>query len=181
MIDNLIDNIGWLESQIKRKQPIEKIGRVVQVTGLIIESLGPDAALGDICEIHSSRGDAVLSAEVVGFRDNHILLMALGNMTNLHPGCRVFATNQYQHVPIGQGLVGRIIDGMGRPLDNKGPLHAEWADDLYQDAPNPLKRKKINQTFATGVRVIDTFVPLGCGQRRAFLPVVESESPRCWV
>lgn len=165
MIDNLVESFDWIERRIDRSQPIEKIGRVVQVTGLIIQSQGPEVSLGDVCEIFSNKNKLVVTAEVVGFRDNRVLLMALGNVSELHPGCRVVASNQGEHVPVGNGLIGRVIDGMGRPIDGKGPIRAERVTNLHQDAPNPLKRQRIVDQFATGVRSIDAFTPLGCGQR----------------
>jgi len=164
-MDNLLENFEWIERRLNRSQPIEKIGRVAQVTGLIIESEGPEVSLGAVCDIYSNKDKLVVTAEVVGFRDNRVLLMALGTVSDLHPGCRVVASNQGDHIPVGMGLLGRIIDGMGRPLDGKGPLRVDHVEDLHRDAPNPLKRRRIAEPFTTGVRSIDAFTPLGCGQR----------------
>lgn len=165
MIDDLIDNFSWLENRIEGARPIEKVGRVVQVTGLIIESEGPEVSLGEICEIYSIQNEHVVSAEIVGFRDNRVLLMALGGVRDLHPGCKVVASTKSERVPVGMGLMGRIIDGLGRPLDGKGPLRCDRVSNLYADTPNPLKRQRIVEPFQTGVRSLDMFTPLGCGQR----------------
>lgn len=161
----LVDNFTWLENRISQSQPVEKVGRVVKVTGLIIESEGPEVSLGEVCEIFSGNETHVVSAEVVGFRDNRVLLMPLGMISNLHPGCRVVASPRSIEVPVGNGLIGRVIDGLGRPLDGKGPLHCETVGDLHASPPNPLKRQRIEKAFQTGIRAIDTFTPLGCGQR----------------
>ncbi|HEY2801366.1 MAG TPA: FliI/YscN family ATPase [Chthoniobacterales bacterium] len=143
----------------------EQIGRVAQVTGLVIESEGPDVALGDVCRIHS-RGDTTETlAEVVGFRDHRILLMPLGEMNHVHAGCEVVTATLSSAVPVGEGLIGRVINGLGQPIDRQGPLHAEFTRGLKNLPPNPLLRQQITRPFQTGVRAIDLFAPMGRGQR----------------
>ncbi|MDD5348799.1 MAG: FliI/YscN family ATPase [Chthoniobacteraceae bacterium] len=151
--------------RLKSVSLIERIGRVAQVNGLVIESDGPAAALGDVCRIESPRGGAELYAEVVGFRDHRILLMPLGDLRHLHAGAKVFVSATASAMPVGEGLIGRVIDGLGRPLDGHGPLDAEWTAHLDNSAPNPLRRQRINQAFQTGIKAIDVFTPMGCGQR----------------
>jgi flagellum-specific ATP synthase len=143
----------------------EKIGRVAQVTGLVIESDGPDVALGDVCRIQSGRNRSETLAEVVGFRDHRILLMPLGQMNHVHAGCEVVASTLSSAVPVGEGLIGRVIDGLGQPIDRRGPLRATFTRGLKNLPPNPLLRQQIVHPFQTGVKAIDVFSPMGRGQR----------------
>jgi len=144
---------------------IERVGRVAQLSGLVIESDGPSVALGDVCKIESSRNETDLYAEVVGFRDHRILLMPLGDVQHIHAGAEVIASAHATAMPVGNGLIGRVIDGLGRPLDGHGPLNTERTFRLNNSAPNPLRRQRINQAFQTGIKAIDVFTPMGCGQR----------------
>jgi flagellum-specific ATP synthase len=144
---------------------VEKVGRVAQVSGLVIESDGPTAALGDVCHIESARIGSDFYAEVVGFRDHRVLLMPLGEMQHIHAGAKVTASAHASAMPVGRGLVGRVIDGLGRPLDALGPLNVERTFQINHAAPNPLRRQRISTAFQTGVKAIDVFTPMGCGQR----------------
>jgi flagellum-specific ATP synthase len=157
--------IDQFRQQLGAVKLTEKIGRVAQVTGLVIESDGPDVALGDVCRIQSSRGALETMAEVVGFRDHRILLMPLGETNRVHAGCEVVAATLSSAVPVGDGLIGRVIDGLGQPIDRKGPLRAQFTRGLKNLPPNPLLRQQINQPFQTGVKAIDVFAPMGRGQR----------------
>ncbi len=161
----IVDLADRFRKRIQSVRPVEKLGRVAQVTGLVIESDGPDVALGDVCRIQSERGDLAVHAEVVGFRDHRILLMPLGDMHSIHPGCEVVASAHAATVPVGRGLIGRVIDGLGQPVDDLGPLPAEHTDSLRNSPPNPLKRQRIREAFQTGVKAIDVFTPIGRGQR----------------
>ncbi|MBC8001700.1 MAG: flagellum-specific ATP synthase FliI, partial [Opitutaceae bacterium] len=114
-----------LEGLLRRVQEtpvLRNHGRVVQLIGLVIESEGPLAAVGEICRIESARHDGVTLAEVVGFRNHHVLLMPLGEIHGIHPGSEVVALGTSLRVPVGDGLKGRVIDGLGHPLDDLGPL-----------------------------------------------------------
>jgi len=143
----------------------ETCGRVVQLIGLVIESEGPVAALGEVCRIESARHDAVTLAEVVGFRNHHLLLMPLGEIHGIHPGSEVIATGQPLRVGVGSALKGRVIDGLGNPIDGLGPIVTNHSVGLNMRPPHPLKRQRINDVFQTGIKSIDTFVPCGRGQR----------------
>lgn len=161
----LAQNLDWFQSRIENSRPIEKVGRVVKVTGLIIESEGPEVSLGDVVQIDSHRKNFSVSCEVVGFRDNHVLLMPLGDMKDIHAGCRVVAAGANDTVPVGERLRGRVIDGLGNPIDGLGPLRVEHVNGVGGTPPNPMRRQRINKPFQTGVKSIDTFIPLGQGQR----------------
>jgi flagellum-specific ATP synthase len=140
-------------------------GRVVQLIGLVIESEGPLAAVGEICRIESARRDGSTLAEVVGFRNHHVLLMPLGELHGIHPGSEVIALGSALRVPVGDALMGRVIDGLGNPLDDLGPIQAADYVSLNLPPPHPLKRQRISHCFRTGVKAIDTFIPCGRGQR----------------
>jgi flagellum-specific ATP synthase len=151
--------------RVQTTQVVRNHGRVVQLIGLVIESEGPLVAVGEMCRIESARHDGSTLAEVVGFRDHHVLLMPLGEHRGIHPGSEVIALGTSLQVPVGESMKGRVIDGLGNPLDDRGPIEAGSAINLNQPPPHPLKRQRIQNTFRTGIKAIDTFTPCGRGQR----------------
>lgn len=155
---------GNFSRRLKSSSLVEKLGTVVQLNGLIIESEGPPVGLGDVCKIASRNGTESL-AEVVGFRDHRIMLMPLGEVQQIHAGASVISCPEGVLAPIGQGLIGRVIDGLGKPLDGRGTLGGTHATQIHRSSPNPLRRQRIREPFQTGVRAIDVFTPMGCGQR----------------
>ena len=157
--------IRELRSRIADARLVQNCGRVTQMIGLVIESDGPMASVGEICSIQQQgRGEGLL-AEVVGFRDKKLLLMPLGDVHGICPGSEVVATGHSLRVPVGDELMGRVIDGMGHPLDEMGDIPKLPLAELDLTAPHPLKRSRIEHTFETGIKAIDTFVPMGRGQR----------------
>ncbi len=157
-----------LESAVRRVREArvtETCGRVVQLIGLVIESEGPMAAIGEVCRIESAHGNGDTLAEVVGFRNHHLLLMPLGEIHGLHPGSEVIATGAPLRVAVGSAIQGRVIDGLGNPLDGLGPIGSEQTVGLNLRPPHPLKRQRIQGVFQTGIKAIDTFIPCGRGQR----------------
>ncbi len=165
MIDSLHERFSFIEKGIKGARTHDKIGTVRKVTGLIIESEGPEVCIGQVCSITSDRHQETSEAQVVGFLENKVLLMPLDSIHLIHPGCNVISQKNSNSVPFGNALLGRVIDGMGRPIDNKGPLMAGARDGFYSEPPSPLDRKLISESFSTGIKSIDTFTPLGKGQR----------------
>jgi flagellum-specific ATP synthase len=151
--------------QMRRTRVTETCGRVVQVIGLVIESEGPIASVGEVCRIESVRHDGSTLAEVVGFRDHHLLLMPLGELRGIHPGSEVVATGAPLQMPVGSAVKGRVLNGLGHPIDTLGPVIAEHSVGLHLLPPHPLKRQRIQDVFQTGIKAIDTFVPCGRGQR----------------
>lgn len=151
--------------RVREARVTETCGRVVQLIGLVIESEGPLAAMGEVCRIQSARHDGETLAEVVGFRNHHLLLMPLGEIRGIHPGAEVIATGAPLRVPVGSTLKGRVIDGLGNPIDGLGTIAAEQNVGLYLRPPHPLKRQRIHNVFQTGIKSVDTFTPLGRGQR----------------
>ena len=144
---------------------LENRGRVVQLIGLVIESEGPLAAMGEVCLIESARHDGTTMAEVVGFRNHHLLLMPLGEVHGIHPGSEVIATGSPLKISVGNALMGRVINGLGQPLDSAGPICGDHSVPLNFSPPHPLRRQRIRESFRTGVKSIDSFIPCGRGQR----------------
>ncbi len=143
--------------------PYRRLGEVKRVVGLTIESQGPRVQLGEVC--HISRGDGShLAAEVVGFRDDTILLMPIGNADGLSPGATVTATNKPLSVGVGPELLGRVLDGLGNPMDGAELITAR-SYPLSAEAPHPLSRPRITRAISTGVRCIDSLLTVGEGQR----------------
>ena len=154
-----------LHERLRSGRVAQRIGHVVQVTGLVLESDGPNLALGEVCQITSAPGEAPIYAEVVGFRGHRLLLMPLGEIRNIRVGSEVIASSYAAGVPAGDLLKGRILDGLARPIDGKGPLPPMESRALNSPPPHPLLRQRITQNFTTGVRALDVFTPVGCGQR----------------
>ena len=165
MIDSLHERFSFMEQGVRGVRTLDKIGTVRRVTGLVIESEGPEVSIGQVCSISSERHGDTIEAQVVGFRENVVLLMALESIHLIHPGCKVSSKKNSNAVPYGPSLLGRIIDGMGRPIDGKGPLLAPQREGFYCEPPNPLSRTLIKDPFSTGIKAIDSFIPLGVGQR----------------
>ncbi len=140
-------------------------GRVVRVVGLLIESLGPRARVGDICEIVGGPGESRLRVEVVGFREGYLQSVPLGGTAGIRPGDRIVARGALASIPAGPELLGRVIDPFGRPLDSLGPIRTAGRASLQRAAVNPLARAPIVAPLATGVRAIDAMLTCGRGQR----------------
>ncbi len=151
--------------RVREARVTETCGRVVQLIGLVVESEGPLAAMGEVCHIQSARHGGTTLAEVVGFRNHHLLLMPLGEIHGIHPGSEVIATGAPLRVAVGSALKGRVIDGLGNPIDGLGQIAAEHTVGLKLSPPHPLKRQRITDVFQTGIKAIDTFTPCGRGQR----------------
>jgi len=165
MVNSLSERFSLLQNGVRGVRTFDKVGVVRRVTGLVIESEGPETSIGQVCSITSDRSTEKIEAQVIGFRENVVLLMALNSIHLIHPGCKVISRRNSNEVPFGPSLLGRIIDGMGRPIDGKGPLVAPSRDGFYADPPNPLSRSRIKEPFASGIKSIDCFVPMGVGQR----------------
>lgn len=158
-------NLQKYREALGKKDFTEYYGRVSKVVGLTIESDGPEVDIGELCIIHASRGRNAINAEVVGFKDNKVLLMPLGEMTGIGPGNLVIASNSVLKVGVGNGLVGRVIDGMGNPIDSKGPVKPEQYYPINNKPPHPLNRKRITEPMVLGIKAIDGLLTVGKGQR----------------
>ncbi|MBF0145772.1 MAG: FliI/YscN family ATPase [Magnetococcales bacterium] len=144
---------------------LRRVGRVSQVVGLLIESSGPAASIGDLCEVIPDGDAEPLKAEVVGFRNNSLLLMPLGSLKGIHPGSLIVSESQSEKVGVGPELLGRVLGPLGQPIDNGPPIHThEWMP-LYSDPINPMLRRRIDQPLDIGIRAINALLTLGRGQR----------------
>ena len=147
----------------ERVDPVVE-GRLTRIVGLTLEAIGCNVALGDHCEIDMSHGRS-MEAEVVGFADNRVFLMPLGTVEGVKPGARVRPVQRSKEVPVGYGLLGRVLNGVGEPLDDKGPIQADAKTGLEGKYINPLRRHPIHESLDVGIRSINSLLTVGRGQR----------------
>lgn len=140
-----------------------RLGRIQAFNGLVIESQGPDARLGELCEIEAEGGP--VPAEVIGFRQDRVLLMPYGHVGGIACDSLIRATGRPLTIPVGNALLGRVVDAFGAPLDRAGPLSLTASYPLYREPINPFDRAPIDVPLETGVRAIDSLLTLGVGQR----------------
>ncbi|HHW56546.1 MAG TPA: flagellar protein export ATPase FliI [Clostridia bacterium] len=152
------------EKNLQEKRLIQYYGKVSQVIGLTIESTGPLSNIGEICHIKTINGNQVL-AEVVGFKEEKVYLMPLGNMEGIGVGSKVIATGQTLRINVGKELLGRVLDGLGNPIDGKGSLRYEKSIPINNVPPDPLERKRIKEVMPLGIKAIDGLLTCGKGQR----------------
>lgn len=149
---------------INQCDPQRWSGTVTETVGLLIESLGPAAALGDFCEILTRDGRRIRT-QVIGFRQGRVLSMPLEETDGLQLGDTIVARRRESSIGVSRALLGRILDGFGRPIDGGPPIPAEALYGLYDAPPGPLEREPIDEALTTGVRAIDSFLTCGRGQR----------------
>ncbi len=164
MIETCPVYLSRLFKKLERLEPVRISGRVVLVVGLTLEVVGLDCCIGEVCQIQAGSG-APLMAEVIGFRNDRLLMMPFGNMEGIKPESMVTPIMKAYMAPVGSSLLGRVIDGLGQPIDGHGPLGSvEWAS-TSRSAPHPFKRPAVTEPMVTGVRVIDGMLTCGKGQR----------------
>ncbi len=152
-----------IKQAIHKSNPLPVQGEVTRVVGLTVEARGPATRIGEICTIRGSSKE--LECEVVGFRDESILLMPLGNLEDIAPGDRVIASGWPLAVPVGENMVGRVVDGLGRTIDGNDFFSNEGFYPMQASPPAPLNRTRITQSLETGIRAIDGVLTIGKGQR----------------
>ncbi|MEJ2635714.1 MAG: FliI/YscN family ATPase [Calditrichia bacterium] len=162
---DLAAKIEHLVSRLDYIEPVKIHGRVSEVVGLLIESHGPRSAIGDICHIFPAGEDYPYLTEVVGFRGDKVLSMSLGDMRGISPGSDIVATGEQLSIEISDAMLGRVLDGLGKPIDGFGPLPGGDKRSVYAKPPDPLTRKRIKEPLSTGVRAIDAITTFGNGQR----------------
>ena len=140
-------------------------GKVTKIVGLVVEAEGPVTNLGCVCDIYDNNHQRRTRAEVLGFRDNHVLLMPLEEVRGIAPGCRVVAREDSAYIPVGKGMLGRVVDGLGNPIDGKEPIEPEGEYPLYATPMNPLSRRRINEPLDLGIKAINGLLTVGRGQR----------------
>jgi len=153
------------DGQIERASTIKHSGRVTQIIGLVVESIGPAVSIGDLCQIENPENGEKIKAEVVGFRDNRILLMPLGSVSGITPGSIVVSTGEELRVPVGEQLIGRVIDGLGQPMDGLGPIITGRMRPIESPPIMALRRSRISEPVRTGIKTIDIMASCGKGQR----------------
>ena len=150
---------------IKGINPFSVYGKVSGVIGLLVEGYNPETSIGEMCRIYPNGSNRAIGAEVVGFREEKVLLMPFGNLDGVGPGCRILSTGKKSNVKIGPNLLGRVIDGLGNPIDGKGPIESEDEYPIYADSINPLKRGRITKPIDIGIRAMNGLLSCGRGQR----------------
>ena len=153
---------------VDRCLSIELEGRVVKVVGLIVEGAGLNTGIGSLCEINNDNNETIM-AEVVGFRDDRVLLMPYGDVRGIRVGSRIVLIEKSPAADVGDGFLGRVIDGMGNPIDGKGPVPKKIKYPLYGNPVNPLERENISELMDVGISALNALVPLGRGQRIAIM------------
>jgi FliI/YscN family ATPase len=151
-------------AELDRIEPLRWTGQVTEVVGLLIESRGPSAAIGDFCEVQTAGGRRVRT-QVIGFRDGRVLSMPLEEIDGLQLGDPLVARSEDSRVEVGPALLGRVIDGFGKPMDGGPAIEVRGTYNLHGTATNPLDRAHITQPLVTGIRAIDALLPCGKGQR----------------
>ena len=151
-------------AKLERIETCRWTGTVTELVGLLVESAGPVAAVGNFCEIITQAGRPIRT-QVIGFRDGRVLSMPLEETDGLHLGDPIMARKEDARMEAGPELLGRVIDGFGKPLDDLGPIGAREPYELYAPAPGPLDREPISEPLVTGIRAVDSLLTCGKGQR----------------
>ncbi len=159
-----LDAAKYIE-HLKPIDPVRVNGKVTQVIGLTVESEGPDASIGDLCYIYPAKSTKPLKAEVVGFRNNKVILMPLGDLQSIGPGCDVVGTGKPLTIQVGSELLGRVLDGLGQPLDGSHISSRMPHYSTHNLPSNPLMRPRVTEPLSIGVRAIDGLLTVGQGQR----------------
>lgn len=164
-MSDILINYTKYKNAVSTHDFIKYSGRVSQVVGLTIESIGPAVKLGEVCHIYPLKSQTPIIAEVVGFKNNIVSLMPLGDMSGIGPGSKVEATGNPLMVKVDSSLLGRILDGLGNPIDGKKDIDSKLYYSVQNTPPNPLTRKNIRDVLPMGVKCIDGLLTIGKGQR----------------
>ncbi|MEE8431027.1 MAG: FliI/YscN family ATPase [Candidatus Desulfatibia sp.] len=149
-------------------QPFKLEGKIVKVAGIVAEANGPGLSVGSLCSIKNSDGQNI-QAEVIGFSDQRVIVMPFGEMRGIEPGSRIVDISKKPAVPVGDAYLGRVVDGLGRPIDNKGMIRSQKEYPIYGNIQNPLKREIIRDILDVGVCSINALHTVGKGQRIAIM------------
>jgi len=155
--------------KIANTKTIRVSGKVTDIVGLLVEAKGLVASLGEVLKIYN--GSDYVQAEVVGFKKGAVLMMPLDMVQGLAPGCKVSGMGEQAAVPVGPGLLGRVLNGLGRPIDNKAPIKCDDLYPLYAPPLNPLLRARIKEPLDLGLRAVNGLLTCGKGQRMGIFPV----------
>ncbi len=158
-----------LVERIKGINPLKVSGKVIQIVGLVVEGYCPSATVGTLCQLIPLGGGEPVPAEVVGFRDSRALLMPLGELRGLGPGSLIQVVRDSATLPVGEHLLGRVIDALGQPLDEQPLLNCDEECPLYALPASPMARKPIVEPLDLGVRAINGLLTCGLGQRMGIM------------
>jgi flagellum-specific ATP synthase len=162
--------IKWNKYQeaLRYCQPIKMEGKIVKVAGIVAQANGPGMSIGSLCSIRNGSGQN-MQAEVIGFNDKRVIVMPFGEMRGIEPGSRIVDINKRPTIKVGDAYLGRVVDGLGQPIDGKGAIQSQADYPIYGNVINPLKRQIINQVIDVGVCSINAMHTLGKGQRIAIM------------
>lgn len=160
-----IEALRGLRRRVEEINPVKVNGRITRVVGLVMEGVGSGSSVGEFCQVFPKDSREPIQCEVVGFADDKILLMPLGEVRGIGPGSRIVAKRASASVKVGGRLLGRVIDAMGDPMDGLGPVHQDREYPLYSAPPNPLARKRIESPLNVGIKAINGLLTVGKGQR----------------
>jgi len=164
VLNPLATQISAYQDQLSILPDYRRDGKVTRIIGLVVEASLVSGSVGDLCKIYTPTNATIL-AEIVGFNNQNVLLMPLQETIGLSIGSRVRRCPQPLSVPVGPALLGRVLDGLGNPIDGKGPLSTEAWVPVHNQPPNPLSRQRISDVLETGIRSIDGLLTIGKGQR----------------
>lgn len=150
---------------VEDADPIKINGRITRVVGLVMEGLGPGSSVGELCLVFPKDGGRPIQCEVVGFSEDKILLMPLGDVRGIGPGSKIVARRNSASAPVGEALLGRTLDGLGEPIDGRALQGLEGEYPLNSEPPNPLVRKRIESPLNVGIKAINGLLTVGKGQR----------------
>lgn len=158
-------DIKKFSSVLSKLDTLERAGRVTKIVGLAVEASGPPSKIGDVCLMYTQDGQRSMRAEIVGFREGHTLLMPFGSLEGIGLGSYVVYTGEALRVPVGMNLVGRVLDALGNPFDDKPAPKIDTWYPAENSPPNPLTRQRIKEVLPLGVKAIDSMLTVGRGQR----------------
>ena len=164
-MNNQTIDLSKYESMLGRINPVRVNGKVSEIVGLMVEGNGPAASIGDVCGIMPVSGNLPVEAEVVGFRNGRVLLMPFLTIKGLGPGCKILTMGKKASVGVGSGLLGRVIDGLGNPIDDKGPIEYTGEYPIYAEPINPMARGRISKPMDLGIRALNALFTCGKGQK----------------
>jgi len=161
-----IDKLGLILQDV---EPIQVLGKVTNIVGLVLEGHGPGSAMGGVCEIFAADKSKSIMSEVVGFRDKRVLLMPLGDLEGIGPGSTIVARRSSPLVKVGDEMLGRVIDGLGNPMDDKGYMILDHERQLFGNPCNPLKKRRICEPLDLGITAVNAMTTIGKGQRMGIM------------
>ncbi|MBF0120690.1 MAG: FliI/YscN family ATPase [Desulfobacterales bacterium] len=165
---NLSLDLGSYFEAVEKVPIITMEGRIIKIVGLIAEGVGLGMGIGSICTIQNDNGENLM-AEVIGFKDDSVLLMPYGSTRGIRPGCRFTLLDKSPKAAVGDNFLGRVVDGMGNPIDGMGTITPSAYYPLYGNPINPMQRRPIKKLLDVGVAAINSIIPLGRGQRVAIM------------